>query len=300
MTHFSLATHLGIKDDQYFTILKKMADGNYVERRIFESKLVRSEYRARDPEIETSVSHSSLFDRWNELLDINAIFEVKTSVKNKKGDYIKVGQITFLGVIKLLSLSHGKYLPDIFQSIRSYFPFVSDYWENLKSIYSEKQLFNTLTSVCKNISIDVYFDLKNIPDLFPIPSSLLSNKIKWLHLYHVEVKIPQLDVTYTITRPIFLKGNRKNRKVIRKETYKAFRIIRRMLICAFFHELLMRGSRLDDEFDKYPGASRLIVVFDIIKGNKILSEMYKDFLKEIEQKYNVEIDRIKEIRNSIH
>ena len=300
MTHFSLATHLGIKDDQYFTILKKMADGNYVERRIFESKLVRGKYRARDPEIETSVSHSSLFDRWNELLDINAIFEVKTIEKNKKGDYIKVGQITFLGVIKLLSLSHGKYLPDTFQSICSHFPFVSDYWEHLKSIYSGEQLFNTLTSVCKNTLIDVYFDPNNTPILVPIPPNLLFKKIKWLHLYHIEIKIPQLDVTHTITRSIFLKGNKKNSKEIRKETYKVFRIIRRMLICAFFHELLMRGSRFDDEFNEYPGGSRLNVVFDVIKANKILSRMYKDFLNEIEQKYNVEIDRIKEIRNSIH
>ncbi len=289
-----------------------MADGKHVQRITFEPKFKKGwlredgKYIRRDQQIETPISHSSLVDRWNELLETSAIFNVKTSEKNKRRDPLVVGHITFFGVIKLLSISNESDLQNIFQSVHSHFPFVSDYWEHLKSVYTEEQLFQTLTSVCKNTSIEIDFDprrRKQDPKRpytkFGITADLLSKEIKWVHLYRVEIKIPHSDFSHTITRTIFLKGDKNSKKMIRKETYSVFSTIRKIIVCAFFHELLMRGFRYDDESAEYPAGSRLNIVYEVIKANKLLLSWYQNFLREIEVGFSREMDGVAKIKNSI-
>ena len=288
------------KDEEYFIILRKLANGSELRRTNFESPRKKARHAEFNETIQQKddegIPHASLIQRLKELLESNSIKEIKTKEKAYTGLPIRKYRITFIGFIKLLSLSNKKeYLADVMENFKDFLPLFSYEFDFLIQLFTEQQLFDTITNVCKNTDIEIDFDAKNRGEkaklknisVRGVPSIILLKSVKWAHQYYIEIKVRQLESTYLINRLVTIWG--KTREEMTKETMQVSIMLKKFIMSAFFHELLMRCKRYDDEFSEYGHKRDTIpAILKRLQGNSILKLSYMKFLKEIESKHELE------------
>lgn len=297
------------KELEHFIILRKLSDQSKLGRTDFEyprKKVRDSKFDdILEPRDQERIPHASLIKRLDELLKDGSIQEIKTKDRSKKGLPIRRYKITFFGFIKLLGLSSDKgFLSDVMKNVKLYFFLLSDEFNFLIPTFSEHQLFDTITAVCKDTTIEIDLEAKNRRkkkstkiSSIGIPSTILLKNVKWAHQYYIEIKVHLLESTYLLKRSITISGIKKDES---KEDVKPFLMISGLINSAFFYELLMRCKRQGSKFSGYPHGKEIITtIIERLKGNMILRPSYLEFLRHIESKHNAEGQVMKQFISSL-
>lgn len=279
------------KEFSQLFILRKLADGSQLPSPAFESSRSKLNFRDTNDGVKNKegIPHSSTVKRLHELLESESIRIVKGETQSKKKFY----EIDLLGYIKLLSLcNENEFYPDIMENYRKYMPLFSNTVDNLKSHFTEKQLFETMVSVCKNSKIEIIYDRdkkRKDPHSFSVFSSarFMLKEYEWVRTYTIEIKVRQLKFTSTFIRSKTVGGVVKD---IRKKTGQALTLITGLLHSAFIYELIMRCERPYKEFSTYPKDPKVIKsVIDHAINNTVLLPFFIQFLEDIKARQDLEL-----------
>lgn len=286
--------------EQYLIILGRLAtEGDLLTTDLVIPKLkfVRfGEQLPPKPDRKKYLPHGSFFDRAKELQKLKLIKSKNSLQKSKRGDFISEHIITFFGFVELFRLAHGKYSLELLQCIKDFLPLIGDNLDDMNKVFSFEQIFDTFTTVCRNTKIIPEYNALNQGLL---PPYSVQRQSKWAHHYNIEIKIPLVSSTFIMWDHLFIYGNKKNEKQIEQETFKVTGLINKMMIFAFYHELMMRCQRDDADSYGYPTPDAMKFVMETFRQNKIIVTIYLNYLQKIKLKQTKESKIIKEIEVSL-
>lgn len=272
------------REHEYFIICRRLADGKALRRTDLESKRYRPQGSIPNEPSETDadrIPHTSLIKRLDELSSDGSIKVTKTKDKSKKGLPINEYQLTFYGFLKLLGLSkkHG-FLPDVMTNIKSRFTSLWFNFDFLKNLFTEEDLFDTLTTVCSNMTIVIDRDPRKgkMEPPVGISARFYLKEFEWVHLYYVELKVQQLELMYTLRDNLVIGGKKQD---VNKENGKAYLFTSGIVVSAFFYELLMRCNRDDPKWNHYK-QNFTEEIIKIMEENKVMLPFYLQFLRKLE------------------
>ena len=127
-------------------------------------------------------------------------------------------------------------------------------------------------------------------------SDIMQGKLG-VKIYFIEIKMdfPSFSKTLIERIPIYAK------KIDGKVQFldiQAIDIINQIITCAFLHELIVRTSLFEYYRQDYPREKAKFLIIYLLKHDKQLGQVYKNFLKKIEDQRRFEEDMIKEIKKS--
>ena len=302
-----------IPNEAYFQILRKLSARETLRRTDFEQPKptvtnIKTKFEHQKQTRLKYIPHSSLILRLNELSNSHYIISKYSGEKSKKGDSILEYSITFFGFIKLLQLcEEGKFYSDIMKNTSRIAPKII--WikieQILKSkILNEKQLFDVLVTVSKNTEIQIDFNPwrasgTTITKPISIPKALrLGDKIKWIHVFDVEMTIRQINHYYKIRETFLSYGKTRTKQEIKLQDFKQQRHINHMFIFAFTNELIMRCYRQDGYTRRlHPMDKRFLL--KIIKRDNILSKIFIDEVSAVELQQGDENEIINKVKKAL-
>lgn len=154
------------KEEEYFIILKKLAETKHhvLQRKDFEIPKVKgksiSEELEKIPQKEDYIPHSTLITRLNELVENYLVRKYDSGLRSKRHLPIFEYDLTLFGLVKLLQLWSGKESLLGVWNAMTRLADILPYKRNLEEVFTKNQLTETLSQVCKNISIDIVKDPK--------------------------------------------------------------------------------------------------------------------------------------------
>jgi len=299
-----LKNHRKTKEDEYFIILKKLASVKNFEslkRKDFERpKIVKKSFRGEiEKPQDEFIPHSTLISRLEELKKMNMVEDYDSGERSKKNLPIKEYSMTFLGAVKLYQLCKDeKLLLDVWD-LMPRFSYLLMYKHPLESVFTKEQLTDTLSYVCKNIVIDIVTDTHNM-EFKPgrIPGLTAYDELKGklsVKIYFVEITVNFPSFSHTIIERIPIYAKKIDRKIQFLDV-QAIDIINKIITCVFLHELFIRSSLLEYVQLEYPNKKGRNHIMHILKQDKELNIVYKDFLKKIESDRRFEEKTINEIK----
>ncbi len=278
------------KNEEYLTILKKLSDGHSWNR-------VNFEYLEGK-----RIPHSSLVDRWSELLKSDKIKQVRTSEKSKKGLPLKKGEITLFGFLELFRLANKSDYNEIRPSLKNFLPIVNFELRELMDVFTEEQIFDTISDVCKNTIIIKKNNLSEIQaesdKIYSVTGDLLLPKIKWVHLYDVEIKIPS-DVSQISSTRIIFGGEKKSEREIILKDCKAEHEIRGMITFAVFYQLILNLQDVNYDAKMLNRNLSVTYMLRLIESNVFLKKFFLKHLYGLELDQQSKLNHIIKIKNSI-
>lgn len=299
-------------NETYFRILRKLSARQTLRRKDFEQPKptvtdVKTKFEHQKKTRLKYIPHSSLILRLNELSDSHYIISKYSGKKSKRGDPILEYGITFFGFIKLLQLCEGKFYSDIMKNTTHIAPKII--WIKIEQILEtkildEKQLFDILVTVAKNTEIQIDFNPRRtsgttITKPISIPKALyFGDKIKWIHVFDVEMTIRQINHYYKIRETFLSYGKTRTKQEIKLEDFKQQRHINHMFIFAFTNELIMRCYR-EDGYTKllHPMDKRFLL--KIIKSDNILSKIFIDEVSAVELQQDDENEIVNKVKKAL-
>lgn len=294
------------KEEEYKTILRKLIKSQGLTRKDFEAPKVKgkSYVDKLDSKLrkEDFVPHSSLIDRLNELVKLEVIEEFYSGNISKKGLPIMEYEITWLGTIFLLQLcDESKYLPNILPNI-SNIPHIWLAVKSLTKVFSKKQIFETLVSVAKNIRIEIEKDPLNqkiregwLPGLTAWELLKGKNGIK---IYFLELRLNHGRSSHLIRERFSVFGEKRHGKIVFPNVRHEIKIIK-LFSVSFFHELILRCTRDEIKYLKYPREIGRKLVLMRLSHYKEMKDEYVELLEKVETAREQESIMIKNIKKAL-
>lgn len=300
--------------EEQFLILRKLASGGELERNDFEEK---RRFKGVEEELERGrnsseyVPHSSLILRLEELVDLQSIVARDSGKKSKKGLPMKEYYLTLFGFIRLLQLCKKEtFYKDIFENASRHIPKII--WFQIERLLkikmlSKEHLFFILVEIAKNTDIQIDFNPKDNAGIignrvYKFSSSLLSEKIKWIHVHDVEIKIKQIENVYPLHKTFITYGKTKSKKDMKEKDSKFIGEINRMFIFAFVHELIMRCYRINDRFSKKDGDVKYVTsdeapfLLEVLKLDESLKRIYFENIDYILDQQRIEQETMMDVK----
>lgn len=305
-------------NEEHFLILRKLAIHREMRRGDFEEPRRRFKGVKEDLELGINrskyIPHSSLRLRLDELSESNSVVEYNSGEKSKQGKPIMEYYLTFFGFIKLLQLCEKeKFYKDIFENSSRYLPKII--WIQMERLIkskmiSKEHLFFILIEISKNTSILIdYFPKESAGIIgnrvYRFPSSLLNEKIKWVHVHDIEIKIKQIENIFPIHKTFITHGKTNSKKDMREKDFKFMGDINRLFIFAFVNELIMRCYRTDDRFSRSDGGTKYFTedevpfLLEALKIGESIKKIYFEHIEEILYRHGMELDTMKNIKKSL-
>lgn len=278
------------KNEEYFIILNKLSDGAILERVDFEKPNNQDD----------AIPHTSVIYRLEELESKHFVLKLKSNRRSYPGKLIPRYKITLEGFIELFRLPKPNDQINLISKIGKFIPPLASEFYYLKEVCTYEQLLEIFSSVCTNITIGrTEFhkkDLKNKNSVIGVPGSLLLENIESVKRYEIHVKIPIQGTDFIIREELFL--HRRKRKRDYSQSLKPDLVIRKLIIFAFFHELLQRINQPNFE-RKTTRRFAETWVFETIRSNKIFNFIFSKNLERLERAFSNEVNQMREVRSII-
>ncbi len=266
--------------------------------RILERLLDGQPKKRFDIEIDESIRHSSMVDRWNELLEEKLIEEVDTNELTKKRVAYNTGKITLLGQVKGFRDSSRDRILHVMPFLDSIFLGLGNERGNLLDNFTEEQIFETIHRVLKNFEIiwsDVSCDIKRKKEIdYFIPASFLTKNIKWVQRYKVKITIQDGNIEDIITEEIFFGG--KEKQTMATERIKAEYKIKEIITFVFLYQL-----HLDEKIYDLKYGHRIFgnYILRIVKTDPFFNKIFDKYLTRLENRHRGELEVLKNIKKII-
>lgn len=305
-------------DEEHFIILRKLASKGDLRRSDFEQPKLKIRGVKEELELRKNKSkyipHSSLRLRLDELVESGSIVEQNSGEKSKQGLPIKEYYLTFFGFIKLLQLCESeKFYSDIFNNASRHIPkIICIHMERLHGInmMSIEHLFFILVEVAKNTDIQIDFNPKSHAGtignrIYQMPSSLLLDEVKWIHVHDVEIKIKLIENVYPFHRTFITSGKTRSKNEMKEKDGKVLGDINRMFIFGFVNELIMRCYRVDDRFSRMDGGSKYITpdeapfLLEVLRLDESIKKIYFENIDYILDQQWEETTTMKAVKKSL-
>jgi len=278
------------RNEEYIIMLNKLADGLILEREDFK----KSENQ------DNAIPHTSVIHRLKELESKHFVKQLKFNRRAKTGLPIPRYKLTLEGFIELFRLVNQKDQVDVTSKIEKFIPILSSEFEYLNEVVSDEQLLEILSLVCTNITINVteYHknDLKTTNSVIVFPASLLLENIGSVKLYEIKIVIPLHGTDFSISEKIFL--SRRKREKDYSQMSKPELVIKKLLIFAFFHELLRRINQPYFERKKTRRFAETWVL-EGIRSNKIFNAIFSKNLVRLERAFSDDVNQMRKVRSII-
>lgn len=274
------------KEREHFSILSRLANHESLKRIEFERpKTHRSFTEENHKPSEDVIPHSSLIDRLTELKKMEAVWESDSGEKSKKNITMNEYTLTPIGLIKLFGMCTGKELLPLDFHMKWSLPYIFMYVKFLQSMFSEKQLFEALIQVCKNIEIDIEYNPLLLYDKNTksyLTKEDMSEGKKAVKMYHIYVKIKHSQFSFVLSKHVKSYQYELGKNKFRFRDSEALNAIIVMTACAFYHELIMRCQNPEFQIPGFTFGKARLYVIDVLRDNADLWNFYLDMLDEIE------------------
>ena len=301
--------HPKTKNEEYIIILKKLASAKHnLERKDFEIPKVKGkpiwEEIKPDNSIKNYVPHSTLIMRLKELKEIEAITEIDSGKKAKTGLTIPSYQLTFIGMMKLLQLcDEKKFDLDVFYNLR-FLDAVQ--YQPSKRIFSNKQIFENLIRIAKNITIIVKQESKTNEGNFDkllehgftqlvTTSEIMSDKEDRIICY-ITIKGNYQKFSYMWKERIPIYGREENNILFKPRDIDR---IGKIITGVFYDELIQRCNNSELYPKKCTLGSGMSLIIKVIREDKALNETFLEYIEEMNQRFETQKEYLTNIRSSV-